>query len=78
MESRLYTKVLLPAVVTTLVTWHLTRKLERDVFDVRRRRITSEKEGKVWAGDDIHVFENQVSYTRGLHNQGWDLCETIG
>ncbi|KAL1959088.1 hypothetical protein VTO42DRAFT_2875 [Malbranchea cinnamomea] len=40
-------------------TWWLTRNIEYDVKRIRRLRIQAEKEGKVYADDDIRVFEER-------------------
>lgn len=51
------------AFITTLVTWYLTRTLEREVLQVRQQRIRSEKDNKIFDGEDVHVFDNRVTYT---------------
>ncbi|CAK7202817.1 hypothetical protein SEUCBS139899_005544 [Sporothrix eucalyptigena] len=47
----------------TLITWYLTRHLEREVLQVRQERIHSEKQNKFFDGEDVHVFDNRVTYT---------------
>jgi hypothetical protein len=44
------------------VTWYLTRNIEYDVKRIRRLRIKAEKEGKVFAEEDIKVFEERTFY----------------
>ncbi|KAF2009893.1 MFS transporter [Aaosphaeria arxii CBS 175.79] len=43
-------------------TWWLTRNLEWDVRRIRRLRRKAEREGKVFAGDDIKVYEEREFY----------------
>ncbi|KPM36367.1 hypothetical protein AK830_g10200 [Neonectria ditissima] len=47
--------------------WYMTRNTEQDVWRVRRLRIKAEKEGKVWAGDDVKIFEERQFYGSLLH-----------
>ncbi|TVY91632.1 putative transporter [Lachnellula willkommii] len=49
-------------------TWWLTRNVEWDVRRIRRLRIKSEKEGKVFADDDVKVFEERRFYGKTLEN----------
>ena len=48
--------------------WYLTRNTEADVARVRRLRIKAEKEGRVWAEDDVKIFEE-----RSFHGLGQQL-----
>ncbi|CAG8977545.1 hypothetical protein HYALB_00012351 [Hymenoscyphus albidus] len=48
--------------VTSAWTWFLTRNVEWDVLRVRRLRIKAEREGCVFTGDDVRVFEERVFY----------------
>ncbi|MGG6495258.1 UNVERIFIED_CONTAM: hypothetical protein NY603_20270, partial [Bacteroidetes bacterium 56_B9] len=45
-----------------LWTWWLTRNVEWDVLRVRRLRIKAEKQGQVYGGDDIAIFEERQFY----------------
>lgn len=45
-------------------TWWLTRNVEEDVKRIRRLRITAERKGKVFAEDDVKVFEERNFYGR--------------
>ncbi|TVY15200.1 MFS transporter prlL [Lachnellula arida] len=49
-------------------TWWLTRNVEWDVRRIRRLRIKSEREGKVFADDDVKVFEERRFYGKTLEN----------
>ncbi|KAK4443564.1 major facilitator superfamily domain-containing protein [Podospora aff. communis PSN243] len=44
------------------VTWYLTRNVEYDVKRIRRLRIKAEKEGRIFAEEDIKVFEERTFY----------------
>ncbi|OJJ08224.1 hypothetical protein ASPVEDRAFT_57388 [Aspergillus versicolor CBS 583.65] len=48
--------------VTNGWTWWLTRNVEYDVLRVRRLRIKEEKQGRVYAGEDIRVYEEREFY----------------
>lgn len=41
-------------------TWWLTRNIELDVRRIRRLRIQAEAEGRVYAEDDVRVFEERA------------------
>ncbi|KAL3478898.1 major facilitator superfamily domain-containing protein [Aspergillus californicus] len=43
-------------------TWWLTRNVEYDVLRVRRLRIQEEKEGRVYVGEDVRVYEEREFY----------------
>jgi hypothetical protein len=43
-------------------TWWLTRNVEFDVLRVRRLRIKEEKEGRIYAGEDVRVYEERKFY----------------
>ncbi|KAL5342659.1 major facilitator superfamily domain-containing protein [Aspergillus crustosus] len=43
-------------------TWWLTRNVEFDVLRVRRLRIKEEKEGRIYAGEDVRVYEERTFY----------------
>jgi len=47
-------------------TWYLTRNVEWDVRRIRKLRIKSEKEGRMFADDDVKVFEERNFYRREL------------
>ncbi|KAL2072048.1 hypothetical protein VTL71DRAFT_11391 [Oculimacula yallundae] len=47
-------------------TWWLTRNVEWDVRRIRRLRIKSEKNGEVFADDDVRVFEERKVFGRGF------------
>ncbi|XMA13957.1 hypothetical protein WAI453_006748 [Rhynchosporium graminicola] len=47
-------------------TWYLTRNVEWDVRRIRRLRIKSEKQGEVFADDDVKVFEERKVFGRGF------------
>lgn len=51
--------------LASMWTWWLTRNVEWDVRRIRRLRIKSEKKGKMFADDDVKVFEERDFY-RGL------------
>lgn len=42
-----------------LWVWWLTRNVEWDVRRIRRLRVQAEKEGQVFGGDDVRVFEER-------------------
>lgn len=48
--------------VTNGWTWLLTRNVEYDVLRVRRLRIKEEKQGRVYAGEDVRVYEEREFY----------------
>jgi hypothetical protein len=48
--------------IANLWTWWLTRNLEWDVRRVRRLRKKAEKEGKVYTGADVKVYEERKFY----------------
>ncbi|KAL4937288.1 hypothetical protein BDV06DRAFT_232700 [Aspergillus oleicola] len=48
--------------VTNGYSWWLTRNVEYDVLRVRRLRIKEEREGRVYAGEDVKVYEERVFY----------------
>jgi hypothetical protein len=48
--------------IANLWTWWLTRNVEWDVRRIRRQRIKAEKEGRVYAEDDIKVYNERVFY----------------
>lgn len=50
-------------------TWYVTRDLEWDVRRVRRLRRKAEKEGKVFAGDDVKVYHER-SFYKGFAKKG--------
>lgn len=52
--------------VANVWTWWLTRNVEFDVKRIRRLRIKAEKSGRVFAEDDVKVFEERGFYGRGL------------
>jgi hypothetical protein len=47
-------------------TWWLTRNIEYDVMRIRRLRIEAEKDGRLFAEDDVRVFEEREFYGKGL------------
>ena len=49
--------------IANLWTWSLTRNVEWDVKRVRRLRIQAEREGKIFAADDIRVLEERRVYS---------------
>ena len=55
--------------LANLWTWYLTRNLEWDVRRVRRLRKKAEKEGKVYAGEDVKVYEERQFY-EGVTKKG--------
>lgn len=46
------------------VLWYLTWDVEKDVARVRRLRIGAERDGKVWAGEDVRVLKERQVHTR--------------
>lgn len=52
--------------IANVWTWWLTRNVEFDVKRIRRLRIKAEKSGRVFAEDDVKVFEERGFYGRGL------------
>ena len=58
-------------------TWYLTRNVEHDVKRIRRLRIETEKKtGRVYAGDDIKVFEERDFYD-GLKGRKGGAGESV-
>ena len=51
------------ACVTNAWTWWLTRNVEWDVRRVRRLRMREEKRGRIYAGEDVHVYEEREFYS---------------
>ena len=47
------------AMITGATLWYMTARVEDDVHKVRRQRIAAERDGKVWAGEDVRVFKNR-------------------
>ncbi|KAJ0114682.1 vitamin h [Diaporthe amygdali] len=45
-------------VVSNAWVWYLTRVSEADVLRVRKLRIRAEREGRVWAGDDVRIAKD--------------------
>jgi MFS transporter, ACS family, DAL5 transporter family protein len=45
------------------ITWYLTRNVDWDVRRIARLRKQAKKEGRVFAGDDVKVFEERQFYT---------------
>jgi hypothetical protein len=43
-------------------TWWLTRNVEYDVLRVRRLRLKEEKQGRIYAGEDVRVYEEREFY----------------
>ncbi|KAJ9367563.1 hypothetical protein DTO282F9_3381 [Paecilomyces variotii] len=54
---------IIAAFFANLWTWWLTRNLEWDVRRIARLRHKAQKEGKVFAGDDIKVLEERQFYS---------------
>lgn len=52
--------------VASTWTWWLTKNVEFDVKRIRRLRIKAEKNGRVFAEDDVRVFEEREFYGKGL------------
>ncbi|KAH8892903.1 permease of the major facilitator superfamily [Thozetella sp. PMI_491] len=52
--------------LTNCWAWYLTRNIEYDVMRVRRLRKLAEEEGRVFAGDDVKVYEERQFYTGAL------------
>ncbi|KAE8422317.1 major facilitator superfamily domain-containing protein [Aspergillus pseudocaelatus] len=50
------------ACLANLWTWWLTRNVEWDVRRIRRLRIKEEKQGRIYAGDDVRVYEERQFY----------------
>lgn len=48
--------------IANLWTWWLTRNVEWDVRRIKRQRIKAEKEGRVFAEDDIKVYDERKFY----------------
>lgn len=57
------------AVFANLWTWWLTRNVEWDVRRVSRLRTAAGKEGKVFSGDDVQVY-NERSFYSGVKREG--------
>lgn len=49
--------------IANLFTWWLTRNVEWDVRRIRRQRIKAEKEGRVFAEDDVKVYDERKFYS---------------
>lgn len=43
-------------------TWWLTRNVEYDVIRVRRLRMKEEKQGRIYAGEDVQVYKERQFY----------------
>jgi MFS family permease len=56
---------IMAGLLASCYTWYLTRNVEYDVRRVRRLRIKEEREGKIYAGDDVKVYEERTFY-KGL------------
>lgn len=56
--------------IANLWTWWLTRNVEWDVMRIKRLRNASEKEGHVFADDDIRVYEERKFYSGLSKRQG--------
>uniref|UniRef100_A0A0B7KF50 Major facilitator superfamily (MFS) profile domain-containing protein n=1 Tax=Bionectria ochroleuca TaxID=29856 RepID=A0A0B7KF50_BIOOC len=52
--------------LASALTWWLTRNVEWDVRRIRRLRIKAEREGKVFADDDVQVINERNFYGKGL------------
>ncbi|KAJ5899570.1 MFS general substrate transporter [Penicillium taxi] len=55
------------------LTWWLTRNVEWDVKRIRRLRIKAEREGRVFADDDVKVIEERQFYGKGFRKDGTAL-----
>lgn len=64
------------AFFANLGTWWLTRRSEREVMRVRRLIRQAGKEGKVFHGDDVKVFEEGPGLLWGLKKRGHVDVET--
>ncbi|PLN83706.1 MFS general substrate transporter [Aspergillus taichungensis] len=51
------------ACVTNAWTWWLTRNVEWDVRRVRRLRMREAKRGRIYAGEDVRVYEEREFYS---------------
>jgi hypothetical protein len=49
--------------IANLWTWWLTRNVEWDVRRIKRQRIRAEKEGRVFAEDDVKVYDERKFYS---------------
>ncbi|KAI9935109.1 hypothetical protein ASPWEDRAFT_116819 [Aspergillus wentii DTO 134E9] len=56
------------ACLANLWTWWLTRNVEWDVCRIRRLRIKEEKKGRIYADDDVRVYEEREFY-RGTRRE---------
>ncbi|VUC31503.1 unnamed protein product [Clonostachys rosea] len=52
--------------LASALTWWLTRNVEWDVRRIRRLRIKAEREGRVFADDDVQVINERNFYGKGL------------
>lgn len=50
------------AFIANLWTWWLTRNVEWDVRRIKRQRIKAKKEGKIFAADDVKVYDERHFY----------------
>jgi hypothetical protein len=51
------------ALFTNLWTWWLTRNTEYDVLRILRLRREAEKEGRIFAEDDVRIFQERKFYS---------------
>ncbi|KAE8138592.1 major facilitator superfamily domain-containing protein [Aspergillus pseudotamarii] len=66
------------ACLANLWTWWLTRNVEWDVRRIRRLRIKEEKQGRIYADDDVKVYEERQFY-KGVTKKGSEthVVETV-
>ncbi|KAE8325969.1 major facilitator superfamily domain-containing protein [Aspergillus sergii] len=57
------------ACLANLWTWWLTRNVEWDVRRIRRLRIKEEKQGRIYADDDVKVYQERQFYN-GVAKKG--------
>ncbi|KAB8231253.1 major facilitator superfamily domain-containing protein [Aspergillus alliaceus] len=65
------------ACLANLWTWWLTRNVEWDVRRIRRLRIKEEKQGRIYADDDVRVYQERLFY-EGVTKKGSEPNATRG
>lgn len=63
--------------LATLWTWWLTREVESDVKRVRRLRIVAEKQGQVFAGDDVKIHGRSKPYHAQGKGEGRPIVDVV-
>jgi nitrate/nitrite transporter NarK len=64
------------AFLANIWTWWLTRNVEWDVRRIRTERIAAEKEGRIFAKDDIKVYDERRFYA-GVRRKDKNLVRSF-